>query len=155
MAEYPWGTMPPVKRVAALERQIRENDGRRTKQLAEHRTAIAAIDEADRGLKADLRTAQSVVEREFRESQAVAASRTLEKVLGATGVDIGEALSSGLFERLMREALGRVGGGDLVEAAGKAVPSGSAAGAAKPRRSKGAAEADPQGDAGVPEGGDA
>ena len=110
MAEaYPWGSQAPTKRVAQLERQISANDEKRREQIEAHRKRIAEIDDSDRQLKKDLNAAQAVVDREHKEAMSAAATRTLEKVLAAAGTDIADALKSGELEKLLADALAKVG----------------------------------------------
>lgn len=110
MAEtYPWGPQAPTKRVDALKRQIATNEQKRTDQIEAHRKRIVEIDETERQLKKDLAAAQAVVDREHREAMSSAAARMMEKVLAGSGADISEALKTGEFEKLLAEALGKVG----------------------------------------------
>lgn len=110
MAEtYPWGPQAPTKRVDAIKRQITTNDQKRTDQIEAHRKRIAEIDDTDRQLKKDLAAAQAVVDREHREAMSAAAARMMEKALAGSGVDISEALKTGEFEKLLAEAIGKVG----------------------------------------------
>jgi hypothetical protein len=108
---YPWGAQSPVKRVSALEAQIKANESKKEAAVKRHREEVRVLDETDRGLRADLRTAQVVVERERSEANASAASSILLKVLKATGVDVEEAIRTGSFESVMAEALSKVAPG--------------------------------------------
>lgn len=106
---YPWGSQTPTKRVDALKRQISANDQKRTDQVESHRKRIAEIDETDRQLKKDLGAAQTIVDREHREAMSAAAAKMMEKVLASAGTDISESLKSGELEKLLGEALSKVG----------------------------------------------
>jgi hypothetical protein len=107
---YPWGSQAPTKRVGALEASIASNDAKKVDAIKRHREEIRRLDEIDKGLKADLRAAQSIVEKEKAEADAAAATRVLMKLLASTGMDVGEAVKSGALEKAMQDAFNKVGG---------------------------------------------
>lgn len=107
---YPWGTQAPTKRVAALDAQIVSNEGKKADAIKRHRDEIKKFDETDRSLRADLRAAQAIVDKEKSEADAAAATRVLMKLLSSTGMDVGEAVKSGVFEKAMQEAFNKVEG---------------------------------------------
>ena len=97
MADYPWGAMAPAKRVASVERQIRTNDGKKAAAVEAHSKKMAELDSVEKGLKADLRQAQTVLDREEKDKIREAASKSFEKVIDklmADGVDVEKALGS-------------------------------------------------------------
>ena len=104
MADYPWGAQAPAKRVAAVEKQIRSNDKKKEAALAAHAEKMATFDEVDKGLKADLRQAQTVLDREEREQLKANASKTLEKSIDkliAKGIDVEAAIESGELAKMI------------------------------------------------------
>jgi septal ring factor EnvC (AmiA/AmiB activator) len=126
MAEYPWGSVLPAKRIATIENQIAVNDKKRADLIEAHKTKLAEFDENDRKLKADLRQATTIQEKETREATLAAASKALERFLNspaANGIDIDELVRKGQFEKML---------GDVVASASKATPTKKSDAAEKP-----------------------
>jgi len=107
---YPWGSQAPTKRVVALEASIVSNDAKKADAIKRHREEIRKLDDIDKGLKSDLRAAQTIVDKEKAEADAAAATRVLMKLLSSTGMDVGEAVKSGALEKAMQDAFNKVGG---------------------------------------------
>lgn len=102
MAAYPWGAQSPAKRVATVERQIASNEKKKAAAVEAHNAKIAGFDEVDKGLKADLRQAQNILDREERDQIKANASKSLDKVLDkliSDGVDLGAVIESGEFAK--------------------------------------------------------
>lgn len=76
MAEYPWGSMLPAKRIATIDNQIAVNDKKRADLIEAHKTKIAELDENERKLKADLRQATSIQEKPAAERITSSGSET-------------------------------------------------------------------------------
>lgn len=97
--EYPWGKEAPAKRVTKLETNLRNLDKRRDDLVTAHKAKIAELDEAERALKADLKAASSILEKERKDTQVASALKVLERVLGGSSLNIEDALKSGQFEQ--------------------------------------------------------
>lgn len=112
MAEYPWGSMLPAKRIATIDNQIAVNDKKRADLIEAHKTKIAELDENERKLKADLRQATSIQEKESREATVAAATKALERFMNspaANGVDLDELIRKGTFEKILGAAIAEAG----------------------------------------------
>ncbi len=107
---YPWGTQAPTKKVAALESSIASNDAKKAEAVKRHRDEIRKFDEADKGLRAELKVAQGIVDKEKAEANAASATRVLMRMLATTSIDVEEALRTGDFEKAIADAFANVGG---------------------------------------------
>jgi hypothetical protein len=105
---YPWGSQAPTKRVSALEANIVSNDTKKADAIRRHREEIRKLDDIDKGLKSDLRAAQTIVDKEKADADAAAATRVLMKLLSSTGMDVGEAVRTGALEKAMADAFSKV-----------------------------------------------
>lgn len=125
--EYPWGKEAPQKRVSKLENLLRTNEKKREEFLASVKAKVAEFDETDKTLKADLKAATAIMDRERNRAQIASASRVMEKVFGGASVDLDEVIKSGRFEELLQKLVsdnGSASSGSLSE--GNAAPAGDA-----------------------------
>ena len=114
MAQYPWGAQTPSKRVASVEKQIAAVEKKKKAATDAHASKMAEFDVTEKALKADLRQAQNVLDREEKDQVKAAASKSFEKVLDkliSDGVDIEKAIENGDLMKAMRE-LADPGAGD-------------------------------------------
>jgi len=80
---YPWGAEAPAKHIAKLQKKMAAHSARRAKIEAAFKTQLTEVEEKEKSLRAEIRAAETVRDKEACEAASQGVAKIVEKLIAS------------------------------------------------------------------------